>query len=96
MQYLEKELAIHRGLIADETQNFDTDGFDARWGKKNSEEVQQLVEEASTKVQVAVPAGVPSSKKAPAKKAEAVAAPVVEDVSIEDEEFLKELEGMEN
>jgi hypothetical protein len=94
MQYLEKELAIHRGLIADETQNFDTDGFDARWGKKNSEEVQQLVEEASTKVQVVVPAGVP--KKAPAKKAEAVAAPVVEDVSIEDEEFLKELEGMEN
>jgi hypothetical protein len=98
MQYLEKELAIHRGLIPDETEAMDIDSFDAKWGKKASDEVQQMAEQASTKTQVSVPDGVPSSKTS-APKTESVAAktsaPPSEDLSIEDEEFLKELEGME-
>ena len=103
ISYLEKELAIHRGLIPDETESFDTESFDAKWGKKASEEVQELNEQAtartSTKVQVSVPAGVPSGNTAvKSKKSESVStksAPPSEDLSIEDEEFLKELEGME-
>jgi len=91
---IEKELAIHRGLIPDEKQTFDINGFDVKWSKKNPEEsVKKEVSEETTKVQVSVPDGVPSSKKSSAKKS---ASPVVEDVSIEDEDFLKELEGMEN
>lgn len=96
VDYLEKELAIHRGLIADETETFDTDGFDAKWGKKASDNVESLVEK-STKVQVSVPDNVPSSKAAvKSKKSEVVKnSSSDEDMSIEDEEFLKELEGME-
>lgn len=94
--YLERELAIHRGLIPDESDNFDTDSFDAKWGKKANDEVENLVEQ-STKVQVSVPEGVPTAKSAvKTKKAESSSKTVVaEDLSIEDEEFLKELEGME-
>lgn len=100
LEYLEKELAIHRGLIGDDTESFDTDSFDAKWRAKGGEEVAEAVATAK-KTTVTVPAGVPAAK-APVAKAETVAAPVEEtpaapaaDQSIEDEAFLKELEEME-
>lgn len=97
VEYLEKELAIHRGLIKDEVESMDIDSFDAKWGKKANDEVQHLTEKASSKAQVNVPVDVASSKPA-SKVEEAVAktsAPPSEDLSVEDEDFLKELEDME-
>jgi hypothetical protein len=82
---LEKELAIHRGLIPDETEAFDTDSFDAKWRHSQQEVVNDLME-SRTGTTVTVPAGVPSSSSATA----------TEDVHVEDEDFLKELAGMEN
>jgi|694.fasta_scaffold08002_9 hypothetical protein len=96
VDYLEKELAIHRGLIADETESMDIETFDAKWGKKASDEVQEMAEQASNRTQVSVPEGVPSSKPVVTKtESLKVSAPPSEDLSIEDEDFLKELEGME-
>lgn len=88
VDYLERELAIHRGLIPDDTETFDANSFDAKW--KTSKET-DFEEPVSKKVQVSVPEGVPSSKKP--KKTEVVEE--TSDVSIEDEDFLKELEEME-
>ena len=81
LEYLEKELAIHRGLIPDDAEAFNTDDFDARWRKTGTEVVQEMLQNNTTTV--VVPEGVPTSPKA-------------EDVHIEDEDFLKELAGMES
>jgi hypothetical protein len=84
VELLEKELAIHRGLIPDETETFDTTSFDAKWGKKASDEVSSVVEKSkSTKTQVSVAADVVSEPELP-----------TEDLAIEDDSFLKELEEM--
>ena len=88
--YLEKELAIHRGLIPDEGESFNTEDFDARWGSAAQQQVQEMSEKA-TKTQVVVPDNVPKSTSSTATVAETTDA----DVSIEDEDFLKELESME-
>jgi len=98
MEYLEKELAIHRGLIPDDTESFNTDEFDAKWRQKAQDEVNELMEH--TPGGVSVPADVPAS--APATETVASvettstpAAPAAEDAPIEDEDFLKELQDME-
>lgn len=90
LEVLEKELAIHRGLIPDETEGFDTNKFDAKWGKKASDEVKELMEHRTGAV--SVPAAVTSD---PAPAAAASTTQVPADVPIEDEEFLAALEGME-
>lgn len=112
VEFLEKQLAIFRGLIPDDTEAFDTEGFDAKWGKKASEAVEKLTE-APARSRVVVPANVPTDdegadpdveaavkpvavkaapKAAPAAKK---AAPAPESMAVEDEDFLKELEEME-
>ncbi len=84
--YIEKELAIHRGLIPDDTEVFDTNSFDAKWGQKQKEEVQEIL--AHKTGSVTVPVDVSSLP-------ETTPAPVQEDVPIEDEEFLAALQEME-
>jgi hypothetical protein len=96
LDYLEKELAIHRGLIPDDAELFSTENFDKKWAQKNKEEIQEMLEH--TPGGVVVPAGVPTSKKAEvaaAKTETKVEKPVVEDLPIEDEDFLADLERME-
>lgn len=95
VEYLEKELAIHRNLIPDDTQVFDTDSFDAKWRQNGSDEIKELVEHNPGGV--SVPAGVPSESTTAevASETPAASTPAVEDVPIEDEDFLAELENME-
>jgi hypothetical protein len=95
VEYLEKELAIHRGLIADDTETFDTNSFDAKWSKKGKDEVQEILEH--TPGGVRVPDGVPtaSAKAETSVQAESVSSVATEDVPIADEEFLAALEGLE-
>lgn len=96
LDYLEKELAIHRGLIPDDAETFNTEEFDAKWRAKGEDEVDEEAK-APTAVKVTVPAGVPTSKTetaAPPAQAEATAAKK-ETLAIEDEDFLKQLEEME-
>ena len=90
-------MAIHRGLVQDETESFDADSFDAKWKSKNSDEVQEVAKKSTTKVIVTVPEGVPSSKskKVSEDVVEKATEIKTEDMAIEDEEFLKELESME-
>jgi hypothetical protein len=97
LEYLEKELAIHRGLIPDDAETFDTEGFDAKWKKQAQSDIDDEVERAvatPAATKVTVPAGVPEKKeeKAAAPKAETKKA---ETMAVEDEAFLKELEAME-
>lgn len=95
---LEKELAIHRGLIPDESEGFDIDAFDAKYADDQQEEINDLMNHSDT--QVSVPADVPSDNtEATAESSETESAPAdtteaVDDVQIDDEEFLKELEDM--
>lgn len=89
---LEKELAIHRGLIPDDTAStFNEDDFDAKWKKQAQDEVNELMEHNPGGV--SVPAGVPVANTASVQVAETSTA--VEDAPIEDEDFLRELEDME-
>lgn len=91
VEYLEKELAIHRGLIADESEGFDVDSFDAKWGKKGADQVETMTK----KTQVSVPANVGAKAEQSAPAEEPANEAPAEDLAIEDEDFLKELEGME-
>lgn len=84
VEVLEKELAIHRGVIADDSETFNAEEFDAKWGKKTEDSVNVAATEATT---TEVPADVTTTTE--------VSAPVVEDAPIEDESFLKELEEMD-
>ena len=91
IDYLKKELGIHRGLIPDDNEKFNTDAFDqeikAKYGTK-AEEIQELMSHKTGGVSVAVDL-----------KSETVAAPTPtpaqEDVPIVDEDFLKTLAGLE-
>lgn len=92
IEVLEKELAIHRGLIADDSEVFNADAFDAKWGKKADSSVDEA---ASTDVEVTT-TEVTEVTEAPAETTTTEAsAKVVEDAPIEDESFLKELEEMD-
>ena len=102
VDYLEKELAIHRGLIKDDSVGFDTEEFDAKWASQASDEVKELMDHNPGGV--SVPADVPSeTTEAPAAEAPSEPAPAetttaakTEDVPIEDEDFLKQLNELEN
>jgi hypothetical protein len=86
LEVLEKELAIHRGLIPDDVEKFDTANFDAKWSKNAKEEVKELMEH---KTGVSVPVTVTS------EAVETIVSPKTEDIPIEDEDFLNALEEME-
>lgn len=90
LEVLEKELAIHRGLIPDDVEKFDTNSFDAKWGKKVAEEVQELMEHKPGGV--SVPADVTATS---VTTSEASVSAKSEDIPIGDEDFLNALEEME-
>lgn len=85
LEEIEKELAIHRGLIPDENESFDTESFDAKWGKQAEQAVKEVAASAQTATSVT---------EVPVNDAPAASTPQVEDAPIEDEAFLKELEEM--
>lgn len=76
LEELEKELAIHRGLIPDDTAAFDVDQFDNKWGEGTTNQT-------AAKTSVSVQAASESTKE--------VTKPVVEDVAIESDDFLADL-----
>lgn len=82
IEFMERQLAIHRGLVPDDDTSFDTDSFDAKWRQGGDDEMEYV-----TPVVTAAPA----VSEVPARTSEPV---VTEDVHIEDEQFLKELEEM--
>lgn len=88
VEYLERELAIHKGLIPDDTESFDNDAFEARWKSKSEDDVADMVSN-STGVKTTVAAG-----------AQAPSQPIVvevaaqETLAIEDEDFLRQLADM--
>jgi hypothetical protein len=88
MEHLEKMLAIHRGLIPDDDESFNTEEFDAKWGAKAEEAAEEAV--ATT---TATTTEVPAETSTPTTT-ETTEAPAVEDTPVEDEDFLKELEAM--
>ncbi len=89
---IEKELAIHRGLIPDENESFNTDEFDAKWGKQAEDQVDEVVNSASEATVTEVPAA--NTADTPVVSETKSEAPPVEDAPIEDEDFLRELEEM--
>lgn len=87
LETLEKELAIHRGLIADDvTEKFDTNSFDAKWNKKQSQEIQEILEHKTGGVSVISDVPVSETKTTSVK---------AEDIAITDEDFLNAFEEME-
>lgn len=88
LEVLEKELAIHRGLIPDEVESFDAADFDAKWRQKNGVEAKDQVKELmGYNKTVAVSGGVAMTETPVETKK-------VEDAPVENEDFLKELEEM--
>ena len=79
---LEKQLAIHRGLIADDEEGFNVDAFDAKFNKSKDGEVEEIMHStAKMGSSVSVPANVPTAKTKP-----------VEDIEIDDDKFFSSLE----
>jgi hypothetical protein len=91
VEYLEKELAIHRGLITDDTEQFDAASFDEKW--KAKADVQEALEH---KPNVNVAVDLTASKTVVAPTAESVVPTVApeEGLVIADESFLAELADM--
>jgi len=94
MEELKKELAIHRGLIPDESDSFDVDKSDAEYQGPSS----------TTATSASVPADVTAeatATEAPVETAtaEATSTPasdvVTDDITVESEEFLETLQEME-
>lgn len=96
---MEKQLAIHRGLIPDDSDNqtFNVDEFDSKWnGGKTSTSVsvpRNLSEEDA--VNAAVNSASFDEADAPTPETAPAATAPAEDIPIEDEDFLKELAEME-
>lgn len=86
---LEKELAIHRGLIPDDGESFDMDAFDSKWGAPASQ---------SSSVSVTVPEGAPSKATSESVLVSddqpSSVESIEEDLPIEDDDFLNELKSM--
>lgn len=94
-EYLEKQLAIHRGLIPDETEGTDIEAFDSKWRRQgDAETVEEIMKH--TPGGVSVPELPPFETDSGAAAETSASSNVGADVSIEDDEFLKELEGMES
>lgn len=88
---LEHELARHRGLIEEEESGFNIDKFDAKYGKSGAVSVPRNVSDEDAVGSVVANASTDDTDDAvPAPTATAP----VEDVSVDDEDFLKELQGM--
>lgn len=85
--YIEKELAIHRHLIPDDTQAFDTDGFDARWRSSEEESVSENTSTSSVVDTTQEPAAAKAAKTKKKKPDETA--------TIEDAEFLRQIQEME-
>ncbi len=102
LEVLEKELAIHRGLIADDSEAFDEAAFDAKWKAKAAGEVDELMNHTTGGVAVTVdvtseaPTGL-SERENPATETAAPAAEApAEDIPIEDDAFLAQLDEFED
>jgi len=83
---IEKELAIHRGLIQDDSETFNTEQFDAKWGTQAEADVDAVASETVSDTPVDTPAETTT------ETTETVAQ--TEDAPIEDADFLAELEEM--
>lgn len=84
---MEKELAIHRGLIPDENEGFDVEAFDQKFQSKDAAQ--------STEDAVAGVVGNVDDGAAEAPAEETPKAVVGADVEVEDESFLEELSNMD-
>lgn len=93
LEYLEKELAIHRRLIPDDTTSFDTDKFDAKWRTGDPADQDYAVETGVTTPAPAAPTK--AVKQEPAAEVTAPPPAASEDAPIDSEDFLKEIEEME-
>lgn len=93
VDYIEKELAIHRGLIQDENESFNTEDFDAKWSQKAGDEVDEVAA-ATAATQVEPETTEPVATETTTTTETTDTATPVEDAPIEDEDFLKELEEM--
>jgi hypothetical protein len=92
-EYLDKELAIHRGIISDENETFNIDTFDAKMSAKfkgNGQTAELMKDAEKLGSSVSVPEGVPSSTGVVAETTDPPAVP-----EIEDDEFFAELEQHE-
>lgn len=99
MEALMKELAIHRGLVPDESEGFDIEAFDKQYQEEHQGEIDELMSHSDT--QVSVPADVVSddtvSETTEAAAESTVEEPVAvdEDIQIDDEDLLKEIADLE-
>ena len=89
LETLEKELAIHRGLIADDSEEFNTEEFDAKWAQKAKDDVKELMEH--TPGGVAVTVDVDAETSVDAHTDTPAADTPAADTPIEDDDFLKQL-----
>ena len=96
LEVLEKELAIHRGLIADDSEAFNTEEFDAKWAAKAAEDVNELMEHTPGGVAVVEDVTTEPAAETPTETTETTetTAPA-EDAPIEDAEFLSQLKEFE-
>lgn len=86
--FLEKQLAIHRGLIADDEEGFNVDNFDAKFKKAKDGEVEEIMKStAKMGSSVSVPANVPAAAKQAAKPAAKA-----EDMEVDSDKFFASLE----
>ena len=87
LEYLEKELAIYKGLIQDDTDTaFDNEGFEAKWRKKAQDSADDLADsEGAVQVVVNAPRAAPVKMDAPAPKSK----------TVEDDKFLDEIKALE-
>lgn len=91
LEYLEKELAIHLGLIPDTAESaYDDEAFEARWRKQGDDDVADIVNQSTaTKIVVSTVDPVTS------QTVETTVTEAPETLAIEDEEFLKQLANMD-
>jgi uncharacterized Zn finger protein (UPF0148 family) len=86
---LERELARHRGLIDDEEEGFDVDAFDAKYSSGRKPSSVPVSDEDAVGSVVSSVVGTDAD----VEETVTPSAPA-EDVTIEDEQFLKELRGL--
>lgn len=92
---LEKELAIYRGYIPDDTEGFDLQAFENKWRSKSNGVTSTVTVSASpvpNTTTVVVPAGVPTSGGEPV--AENTVPTVSDSIGVDEQKFLEEIEAM--
>ncbi|CAE7860241.1 unnamed protein product [Symbiodinium microadriaticum] len=88
LERLEKELAIHRGHLPDEVEGFDIDGFDAKYASNGSSDTPAETSDTSVSSETVTEA---SADDVPGV-VEGADDLNVEDIEIENQDFLSELE----